>query len=53
MQSLESILIFVTVADMGGFTRAADSLGIQGKSFNGGPKAGRGCRRQAPAPDDA
>ncbi|NKJ36813.1 LysR family transcriptional regulator [Rhizobium sp. SG570] len=29
MQNLEPILIFVTVADMGSFTRAADSLGIQ------------------------
>jgi len=29
MQNLESILIFITVADMGSFTRAADSLGIQ------------------------
>ena len=29
MQSLELILIFITVADMGSFTRAADSLGIQ------------------------
>jgi len=29
MQNLEPILIFVTVADMGSFTHAADSLGIQ------------------------
>lgn len=29
MQNLEPLLIFVTVADMGSFTRAADSLGIQ------------------------
>ena len=29
MQDLESILIFVRVADMGSFTQAADSLGIQ------------------------
>jgi DNA-binding transcriptional LysR family regulator len=29
MQNLETILIFLTVADMGSFTRAADSLGIQ------------------------
>src|ERR1700722_14258960 len=29
MQNLEPILIFITVADMGSFTRAADSLGIQ------------------------
>ena len=29
MQNLEPILIFVTVAEMGSFTRAADSLGIQ------------------------
>jgi hypothetical protein len=29
MQNLELILIFITVADMGSFTRAADSLGIQ------------------------
>ena len=29
MQNLEPILIFTTVADMGSFTRAADSLGIQ------------------------
>jgi hypothetical protein len=29
MQSLEPILIFITVAEMASFTRAADSLGIQ------------------------
>jgi DNA-binding transcriptional LysR family regulator len=29
MQNLEPILIFVTVAEMGSFTHAADSLGIQ------------------------
>ncbi|MBW9089790.1 LysR family transcriptional regulator [Rhizobium wenxiniae] len=29
MQSLEPILIFIRVAEMGSFTRAADSLGIQ------------------------
>jgi hypothetical protein len=29
MQKLEPILIFLTVAEMGSFTRAADSLGIQ------------------------
>jgi DNA-binding transcriptional LysR family regulator len=29
MQNLEPLLIFVTVADMGSFTHAADSLGIQ------------------------
>jgi DNA-binding transcriptional LysR family regulator len=29
MQKLEPILIFITVAEMGSFTRAADSLGIQ------------------------
>lgn len=29
MQNLERILIFITVADMGSFTYAADSLGIQ------------------------
>ena len=29
MQNLEPILIFLTIADMGSFTRAADSLGIQ------------------------
>ena len=29
MQNLEPILIFVTVADMGSFTYAADRLGIQ------------------------
>src|ERR1700751_3400733 len=29
MQKLEPILIFITVAKMGSFTRAADSLGIQ------------------------
>ena len=29
MHNLEPILIFITVADMGSFTRAADSLGIQ------------------------
>ncbi|MGG6893758.1 LysR family transcriptional regulator [Rhizobium sp. BR 315] len=29
MHNLEPILIFVTVAEMGSFTRAADSLGIQ------------------------
>jgi DNA-binding transcriptional LysR family regulator len=29
MQNLEPILIFITVAEMGRFTRAADSLGIQ------------------------
>jgi DNA-binding transcriptional LysR family regulator len=29
MQNLEPILIFITVADMGSFTDAADSLGIQ------------------------
>ena len=29
MQNLEPIRIFITVADMGSFTRAADSLGIQ------------------------
>ncbi|RVA44300.1 LysR family transcriptional regulator, partial [Mesorhizobium sp. M7A.F.Ca.CA.004.11.1.1] len=27
MQNLEPILIFITVAEMGSFTRAADSLG--------------------------
>ncbi|PRA52456.1 LysR family transcriptional regulator [Brucella pituitosa] len=29
MQNLEPILIFITVAEMGSFTRAAESLGIQ------------------------
>jgi len=29
MQNLEPVLIFITVAEMGSFTRAADSLGIQ------------------------
>jgi Bacterial regulatory helix-turn-helix protein, lysR family len=29
MRNLEPILIFITVAEMGSFTRAADSLGIQ------------------------
>ena len=29
MQNLEPIVIFLTVAEMGSFTRAADSLGIQ------------------------
>lgn len=29
MQNLEPVLIFATVAEMGSFTRAADSLGIQ------------------------
>jgi DNA-binding transcriptional LysR family regulator len=29
MQSLEPVLIFITVAEMGSFTHAADSLGIQ------------------------
>ena len=29
MQNLERILIFITVAEMGSFSRAADSLGIQ------------------------
>src|SRR5689334_19126291 len=29
MQNPEPILIFITVAEMGSFTRAADSLGIQ------------------------
>src|SRR5437588_11943568 len=29
MQNLEPILVFITVAEMGSFTRAADSLGIQ------------------------
>ncbi len=29
MQNLEPLLLFVTVADMGSFTHAADSLGIQ------------------------
>ena len=29
MQNLEPVLIFTTVAEMGSFTRAADSLGIQ------------------------
>src|SRR5882757_8838539 len=29
MQNLEPILIFITVAEMGSCTRAADSLGIQ------------------------
>ena len=29
MQNLEPLLIFITVADMGSFTRAAESLGIQ------------------------
>ena len=29
MQNLEPLLIFITVAEMGSFTRAADSLGIQ------------------------
>ena len=28
MQKLEPILIFITVAEMGSFTHAADSLGI-------------------------
>ena len=45
MQNLEPILIFITVAEMGSFTRAADSLGIQkGKGLDGGPEAGRRCR---------
>ena len=40
MQNLEPILIFITVADMGSFTLAADSLGIQkGESLHGGPEA--------------
>ncbi len=34
MQNLDPILIFITVAEMGSFTRAADSLGIQ----KGGPQ---------------
>ena len=29
MQNLEPILIFIRVAEMGSFTHAADSLGIQ------------------------
>ena len=29
MQNLEPLLIFITVAEMGSFTHAADSLGIQ------------------------
>src|SRR3984957_11630586 len=29
MQNLEPLLIFITVGEMGSFTRAADSLGIQ------------------------
>ena len=29
MQNLEPVLIFITVAEMGSFTHAADSLGIQ------------------------
>jgi DNA-binding transcriptional LysR family regulator len=29
MQNLEPILIFITVAEMGSFTHAAESLGIQ------------------------
>ena len=29
MQNLEPILIFITVAEMGSFTHAADRLGIQ------------------------
>ena len=54
MQNLEPLLIFITVAEMGSFTHAADSLGIQkGKGLNGGPEAGRSCRCEASAPDDA
>jgi len=54
MQNLDPLLIFITVADMGSFTLAADSLGhSEGKGLNGGPEAGRRCRCQAFAPDDA
>ena len=36
MQNLEPILIFITVAEMGSFTQAAASLGIQkGRAFRG------------------
>ena len=54
MQNLEPLLIFITVAEMGSFTHAADSLGhSEGQSLNGGPEAGRRSRCQASAPDDA
>ena len=37
MQNLEPILIFITVAEMGSFTHAADSLGIQkGRAWRSG-----------------
>ena len=53
MQNLEPILIFITVAEMGSFTHAADSLGIQkGRASHSGPEAGRRSRYQASAPDD-
>ena len=54
MQNLEPILIFITVAEMGSFTHAADSLGIQkGPRLYGGPEArGSGWRPPA-ASDDA
>ena len=52
--NLEPIRIFITVAEMGSFTHAADSLGIQkGRASNEQCEAGRRCRCQAPASDDA
>ena len=54
MQNLEPILIFITVADMGSFTRAADSLGIQkGRASMAVRKLEEDVGVQAPAPDDA
>ena len=44
MQNLEPILIFITVAEMGSFTHAADSLGIQKGRASTAPEAGRRCR---------
>ena len=54
MQNFEPILIFITVAEMGSFTHAADSLGIQkGRASTAVRKLERRCRCQASAPDDA
>ena len=44
MHYLEPILIFITVADMGSFTHAADSLGIQPE----GPQKRSGSWKKMP-----
>ena len=54
MQTLEPIRIFIAVAEMGSFTRAGDSLGIQkGRVSTAVRKLEEAVGVRTPAPDDA